>query len=140
MVVWYEPIPFLDPKLWGIMCPSEGVMLCMHFTGFHLVRSKNCHVFRDEVILMWLLWVEFREKGCLCSAQKILNLVKEVNLTFKRGVCLNLFLRKLCMFFRCKLISLFKNWMSSFLPKYVVRHSLFMCVWRPFSVTCENYM
>ena len=66
--------------------------------GVPLVRSKNCHVFRDVAILMWLWWVEFSEKCCYCSAQKILNLVKEVNLTFKRGVCLNLFSRKLRVF------------------------------------------
>ena len=92
--------------------------------GVPLVRSKNCHVFRDVAILMWLWWVEFSEKCCYCSAQKILNLVKEVNLTFKRGVCLNLFSRKL-KFFKSEIKILIS---MSFLLQNVVLVSYFiMC-------------
>ena len=82
--------------LWVLV---RSIILCMHFTGFHLVRSKNCHVFG-----MWPFSCDYGELSLVrnvASAQrkkKTLNLVKEVNLTFKRGVCLNLFSRKLCVY------------------------------------------
>ena len=53
---------------------------------------------------MWLFSCDYGELSLVrnvASAQrekKTLNLVKEVNLTFKRGVCLNLFSRKLCVY------------------------------------------
>ena len=52
---------------------------------------------------MWPFSCDYGELSLVrnvASAQrkKTLNLVKEVNLTFKRGVCLNLFSRKLCVY------------------------------------------